>query len=559
MKQHREEIGKQAAQTTNAFNPIVGAQFSELLRSAVYVTGQTARNPRIVGAYVFDFLKEATKIVVGDSELTPDSKDRRFSDVTWSKNPLYKRSLQFWLAARAGIMECLDDIEMDKTERIRALLLCDIVIDSLSPTNTLIGNPAALKRIYETGGASLLQGLRNAYDDFISGNKLPSQVDSRSFEVGNNLASCEGAVVFRNDFMEVIQYAPLTEKVHEIPLLIVPPQINKFYVLDLSPEKSMTRYLLSQGFRVFCISWFNPGPSQENWGLEDYVGAVIEATDIVRNITRQKKLNVMGACSGGITLSTAMSHLAAIGDGRINCCTLQVCVLDPRSDDTDIGALVTETSIEFARSKSAKNGILSGKDLATTFAWMRPNDLIWNYFVNNYLMGNSPPAFDILHWNNDTTNLPAKLHSDFLDFYVNSPFAHPGTEEFMGQPLDLSLVKHDILIAAGKTDHITPWRACYRSIDMFGGDVTFILSNSGHIQALINPPGNPKARYMSSGVDTNDTDEWLETATQHQGSWWELWSEWLAARSGPLRNAPRKLGNAKYGSLDKAPGLYVFG
>jgi len=559
MNQNKEEIGKQAAQTTTAFNPIVGAQFSELLRSAAYVTGQAARNPRIVGGHVLGFLKQASKIIIGSSDLEPDPKDRRFTDVTWSKNPLYRRTLQFWLATRAGIMECLDDIEMDKTERIRALLLCDIIIDSLSPTNTLPGNPAALKRLYETGGASLLHGLRNAYVDFVSGNKLPAQVDSRNFEVGNNLASCEGAVVFRNDFMEVIQYSPLTEKVHEIPLLIVPPQINKFYVLDLTPEKSMTRYLLSQGFRVFCISWFNPGPSQESWGLEDYVGAVIEATGIVRNITRQKKLNVMGACSGGITLSTAMSHLAAIGDGRINSCTLQVCVLDPRSDDTDIGALVTETSIEFARSKSAKQGILSGKDLSTTFAWMRPNDLIWNYFINNYLMGNSPPAFDILHWNNDTTNLPATLHSDFLDFYVNSPFADPGTQEFMGQTLDLSRVKHDILIAAGLTDHITPWQACYRSIDLFGGDVTFVLSNSGHIQALINPPGNPKARYMSNGDPTKDTDQWLETATQQQGSWWELWTEWLTERSGPLRGAPRKLGNAKYSPLDKSPGLYVFG
>jgi len=559
MKQHREEIGKQAAHTTTAFNPIVGAQFSELLRSAVYVAGQVAVNPRIVAGHVLGFLKDAAKITVGSSDLTPDPRDRRFTDVTWSKNPLYRRALQFWLATRAGIVECLDDIEMDKTQRIRALLLCDIVIDSLSPTNTLIGNPAALKQLLETGGSSLWRGLTNAYEDFISGNKLPSQVDSRSFEVGNNLAGSEGAVVFRNDFMEVIQYAPLSDKVHEIPLLIVPPQINKFYVLDLTPDKSMARYLVSQGYRVFCISWFNPGPSQENWGLEDYVNAIIEATDVVRNITRQKKLNVMGACSGGITLSTVLSHLAAIGDDRINCCTLQVCVLEPRSDDTDMGALVTETSIEFARSRSAKKGILSGQDLATTFAWMRPNDLIWNYFVNNYLMGNSPPAFDILHWNNDTTNLPATLHSDFLDFYVNSPFANPGTQEFMGQALDLSQVKHDILIAAGLTDHITPWQACYRSVDLFGGDVTFVLSNSGHIQALINPPGNPKSRYMTNKTYTNDAGEWLENATQHQGSWWELWTEWLTERSGPLRNAPRKLGNAKYPPLDKAPGLYVFG
>jgi polyhydroxyalkanoate synthase len=559
MKQRREEIGRQAAHTTTAFNPIVGAQFSELLRSAAYVTGQAVSNPRIVGGHFLGFLKEASQIAVGNSDLKPDSKDRRFTDVTWSTNPLYRRLLQFWLATKAGITECLDDIEMDEMECTRALLLCDIVIDSLSPTNMLIGNPAVLKRLLETGGASLLRGLGNAYGDFIAGKKLPSQVDSRNFEVGTNLAYSDGAVVFRNDFMEVIQYAPLTEKVHEIPLLIIPPQINKFYVLDLTAEKSMTRYLINQGFRVFCISWFNPGPAQENWGMEDYVNTVIEATDVVRNITRQKKLNVMGTCSGGITLSTSLSHLAAIGDDRINSCTLQVCVLDPRPDDTEIGALLSDTSIEFARSRSAKKGILSGQDLATTFAWMRPNDLIWNYFVNNYMMGNDPPAFDILHWNNDSTNLTATLHSDFLDFFVNSPFANPGSQEFMGQNLDLSRVKQDIFIAAGLTDHITPWQACYRSVNIFGGDVTFILSNSGHIQALINPPGNPKSSYMTNDVYTDDAGEWLETATRNQGSWWHMWSEWLTGRSGSQRNAPRKLGNAKYAPLDKAPGLYVFG
>lgn len=559
MKQTRDEIGKQAALTTNAFNPIVGVQFAELLRSAAHLATQTASQPDILGRHVLGFLGGAARIVFGGSELKPDPKDRRFADETWSKNPLYRRTLQFWLSVRAGFTEYLNDLDMDETERARALLLGNIVLDSLSPTNTFIGNPAALKRIFETGGSSLLDGFNNAYDDFVSGKKLPSQVDSRNFEVGTNLAGSEGAVVFRNDMMEVIQYAPLSKKVHEIPLLIVPPQINKFYVLDLTPDKSLIHYLVSKGFRVFIISWFNPGPAQENWSLEAYVNAVIEATDVVRNITRQKKLNMMGACSGGITISTVLSHLAALGDDRINSCTLQVCVLDPRADDTEIGALVSDSTIEFARLKSAKKGILSGQDLATTFAWMRPNDLIWNYFVNNYMMGNSPPAFDVLHWNNDTTNLPAALHSDYLDFFIDSPFAYPGTVEFMGQPLDLSGVKHDIFISAGLTDHITPWRACYRSVGLFGGDATFVLSNSGHIQSLINPPGNPKSRYLSNDANTDNPDDWFDSATEHQGTWWVMWSEWLTERSGSLRGAPRKLGNTKYNPLDKAPGLYIFG
>lgn len=559
MRNHREEIGKQAAQTTTAFNPVVGVQFSELLRSAAGLTGKVARQPRVVGGHVLGFIKQASGIVLGHSDLAPDPRDRRFADTTWSSNVLYRRSLQFWLATRAAITDLVDDIGMDELERARTLLLCDIVIDSLSPTNTILGNPAVIKRLYETGGGSLIKGLKNAYADFVSGKNLPSQVDSRNFEVGTNLANTEGAVVFRNDMIELIQYAPLSKEVRGIPLLIIPPQINKYYAIDMTPEKSLIRYLTSQGIRVFCISWFNPGPAQESWGLEEYVNAVIKASDVVLNVTRQRKLNLMGACSGGITTASVLSHLAAIGDDRINSATLQVCVLDPQVEDTDTGALLSDASIELARSRSAKKGILSGKDLATTFAWMRPNDLIWNYFVNNYLMGNSPPAFDILHWNNDSTNLPASLHSDYLDFFVNAPFANPGSMEFMGQPLDLGQVKQDIFVSAGTTDHITPWRACYRALSMFGGETTFALSASGHIQSLINPPGNPKSRYWTSKLNTNDTNDWLESATEHQGTWWHMWAEWLTERSGPLRRAPRKLGNTKHPPLDKAPGLYVFG
>jgi len=559
MDHDKHEIGIRAAQTTTAFNPVVGAQFSELIKSASHVAGQAARHPVAVGRHMFGFLRDASLIVRGRSDLRPSPRDRRFADPTWTTNPLYRQALQFWMAARASITGFIEEIDLDKTDRARTALLADIVMDSLAPTNTLIGNPAALKLLYETGGSSLLRGLRNAYDDLVSGKMLPAQVDSRNFEVGNNLANTQGAVVFRNDMLELIQYSPLTRKVHEIPLLVVPPQINKFYVLDLTPEKSLIRYLVSQGCRVFCISWFNPGPAQENWGLESYVNAIIKSTDVVRGITRQRKINVMGACSGGITLSTTMSHLAAQGDDRINSCTLQVCLLDPKPDDTELGSLMSDASVEFARNKSAKKGILSGSELGKTFAWMRPNDLIWNYFINNYLMGKDPPAFDVLHWNNDSTNLPAALHSDFLDFFVDSPLAHAGKQEFMGHPLNLSKVKQDIFISSGLTDHITPWRACYRSVGLFGGDVTFVVSTSGHIQSLINPPGNPKAHYLTSSVKTNDAGEWLARTEEISGSWWVMWNDWLEKRSGPMRNAPRKLGNVKYPPLDKAPGLYVFG
>jgi len=557
--QFKEYIGAQAAESTTALNPLVGAQFSELIKSAAHVAGRAVRQPGTLGKHTASFLKDAVRIVAGSSDLAPQQKDRRFQDVTWSINPLYRRSLQFWLAWRTAVMGCVNDIDMDPSERARSILLADIIIDSLAPTNMLFGNPAAMKRLFETGGGSLFRGMRNAYNDFVAGQGLPSQVDSRGFEVGSNLANTEGAVVLRNDMLELIQYSPRTDEVYEIPVLVTPPQINKYYVMDLSPEKSQIRQLTSKGFRVFCISWFNPGPAQESWGLEDYVKAVKGATDTILNITRQKKLHVMGACSGGITAAALMSYLNAIGDQRIATATLQVCVLDPKTDDTDIGALMSDESIEFARSKSAKNGVLSGQEMAKTFAWMRPNDLIWNYFVNNYLMGNNPPVFDILHWNNDTTNLPATLHSDYLDFFVDSPFADPGSQEFLGQPMDLTGIDYDTFIVSGLTDHITPWKACFRTLGLIGGNTTFVVSNSGHIQALLNPPGNPKSRYMTNSLTTASPDEWLASATENSGSWWDLWSEWLSERSGEMRNAPRKLGNTKHPPLDKAPGLYVFG
>ncbi len=559
MTDRQQEIATIAAETTTAFNPVVGAQFSELIKSAATVAAKSVLQPGVMGRHVFGFMQNAAQIIQGSSELGPQPMDRRFMDPTWTTNPLYKKSLQFWLALGGSVRDYIEDADLEETDRNRAALLAEIIIDSFAPTNTLLGNPAALKRAFETGGSSLYRGLKNAYFDFVSGKRLPSQVDSENFEVGRNLANTEGVVVYRNDLLELIQYSPQTAEVHGIPLLMIPPQINKYYVLDLSEEKSVIRYLVSQGYRVFCISWFNAGPAQADWGLEDYINAIIKCTDVVLAITRRKKLNVMGACSGGITISTTMSHLAAMGDDRINSCTLQVCVLDPKPDDTEMGALINAPSVRHAREKSAKKGILSGEELGRSFAWMRPNDLIWSYFVNNYLMGENPPAFDVLYWNNDSTNLPATLHSDFLDYFVDSPFSNPGSVEFMGQKLDLSTVKQDIFISSGLTDHITPWRACYRSIDLFGGDVTFVVSTSGHIQSLINPPGNPRAHYLTSDVKTSDSTEWLNSAEEHSGSWWVLWDEWLGERSGRMCKAKPKLGNAKYPPLDSAPGLYVFG
>ncbi len=559
MAKQTDDLGEQAAETPTALNPIIGLRASELMKSLGVVMAHAARQPQPFAKHFAAYSKDLYEIVRGKSEIAPDRKDRRFQDPTWKFNPAYKLSLQSWLAMRKGLEGWIEDSGVDESDRIRARFILDLVADSLAPTNSLVGNPAAIKRLYETGGMSLVKGLKNAYNDIRHNGGMPSQVDGRPFKVGENLATTPGAVVYKNEMLEVIQYMPATEEVYEIPLLIVPPQINKFYANDLSPDKSVVRYALSQGYQVFAVSWRNPQKQHSHWGLENYVQSLIEASDAILKITKQKKLNVSGACSGGITTASYLSELAARGRDIINCFTLQVCILDPHKDDSEVGLFVTDEAIEAARRHSRKKGVLSGDALSRSFAWLRPNDLIWNYVVNNYLMGDDPPPFDILYWNNDSTNLPAQLHSDYLDIYGDKRFAEPGNVEFMGHMIDLREVKQDSFMVAAVTDHITPWRACYRNAHLFGGNVEFVLSNSGHIQALLNPPGNPKAQYFANSNLPEDADEWLGGAEPQQGSWWPRWTDWLSERSGEKKNAPKKLGNKSFPPGDEAPGKYVFG
>jgi polyhydroxyalkanoate synthase len=434
----------------------------------------------------------------------------------------------------------------------------DLLTDGVAPTNNLLTNPAAQKKARATRGGSLVQGFRHAVDDYRHNNKMPSQVDKTEFEVGENLAATQGAVVFRNELLELIQYQPKTARVQQIPMLVVPPQINKFYVFDLTPEKSMFKYIVDQGLQLFTVSWKNPTAEQRHWGLEDYIGALTEAIAAVQTITGQPKLNLMGACSGGITASILAGYLNAIGNDAINALTLMVCELSQEREDSDITVFANPQGIENARKSSQKKGILDGAELSRVFNMMRPNDLIWNYVVNNYLMGNKPPAFDILYWNNDTTNLPAQLHSDFLDQILSDPLVTPGDLTVLEQPIDLSALDYDKYMIAGVTDHITPWHACYRSTQIMGGDIRFILSNSGHIQAMVNPPGNPKANYFTNDALPASHEEWMEGAQHHMGTWWDDWADWLQQRSGKKINARKTLGKkGAFEAMEAAPGTYV--
>ncbi|MEM7768845.1 MAG: alpha/beta fold hydrolase [Pseudomonadota bacterium] len=551
-------MAENAAQNTTAVNTLVGFRRSEVVKSLGIMAGYIAKQPKPFAKHVGAYGRELFDIVKGDSDLAPHPKDRRFQDPTWSKNPIYKRGLQSWLAMRRELDGWIKDSQMHPADKARAKFVTDLIGDTLAPTNSLLGNPAAMKKLYETGGMSLVQGLKNAYEDLTQNGGMPSQVDGRPFKVGENIANTPGAVVYKTEMLELIQYTPTTEQVYSVPLMIIPPQINKFYAVDMAPDKSMIRFLLSQGIQVFAVSWRNPGRQHSHWGLETYVEELITASDAVRKITRSKRLNLSGACSGGMTMALMLSELAARGDDRVNAFTLMVSVLDGKKSDSEIGLFVTDSAIEAARRHSKKKGILAGDELARSFAWMRPNDLIWNYVVNNYLLGEDPPPFDVLYWNNDSTNLPAQLHSDYLDIFQRRSFRPDKTELFMDHIIDLSAVTQDNFMIAGVTDHITPWKACYRNVRLFGGDTTFVLSNSGHIQSLLNPPGNPKAQYFVNEDFPPRADRWLEGAESFGESWWLRWSDWLGERSGEMKAAPKSLGNKANPPIAQAPGEYVF-
>lgn len=556
----KDEIARNAAETTLAMNPLMGGiNRQELLGAVAMMLRSTMTNPLSTAKAAGRIAKENADILLGKSDRKANPKDRRFKDPAWENNPFYRRGMQTYLATQEHLNEWVADLKMTELEHARAKFVMSMITDALAPTNTLLGNPAATKRVVDSGGLSLLKGLKNAYTDLTKNGGLPSQVDKRPFEVGKNLAVSEGQVIWKNEMLELIQYAPKTDKVHRTPILIIPPQINKFYAMDLSPMTSMAQFLLAMELQPFVVSWRNPTKEHRDWGLADYIDSLIQASEVIRQVTKSKKINISGACSGGITAATLASLLAAAGDDRINAITFMVCVLNPQKEDSELGQIVSDSSLEIARAYSKRKGILKGDDLARIFAWMRPNDLIWNYVVNNYLMGEDPAPFDVLYWNNDTTNLPAQLHSDYLDLGMNQPFDHPGEFEVAGHMLDMSKVKADTLVVAGLTDHITPWKACYRTTQLLGSEnVEFILSSSGHIQSLLNPPGNPKAKMFRNSEIAPTADEWAAGATEEAGSWWPVWGAWLKERSGALKAAPKTCGSEAFKPLYPAPGRYVF-
>jgi polyhydroxyalkanoate synthase len=549
-----------ANEATMALGPLAGVAREDFAGAIGVMLRQTAANPQSAFKAASGIMEDSVKIMTGQSDLAPDPKDKRFMDPAWTFNPFFKAGAQYYLAVQKGVKGWIEDLELDALERDRANFVSQMVIDALAPTNSLIGNPTAQKRLVDSGGLSLIKGLKNAYNDMVHNDGMVSQVNKKPFKLGENIATTPGKVVHREEMFELVQYTPDTEDVYSIPQLTIPPQINKMYINDLSPEKSIIKWQVAHGFQTFVISWRNPTHDQGVWGMGDYVAACQRAVDVVCEITGSDKVNVSGGCSGGQTMSVLCSKMAAIGDERINAITMMVCVLEPKTGDTEASAMVSHNGIALARQRAAKKGVIEGSSLARGFAWLRPNDLIWNYVINNYLLGDDPPAFDILFWNADATNLSASLLGDFLELFEANAYAAPGTFEMADHTLDLTKVKGDMFILGGTTDHITPWQACYRSTQLFGAkNVEFVLSQAGHMQAILNPPGNPKAKYWrnAKGKTPADVGEWMKGTEEVAGSWWPHWTAWLAERSGKKVKAPYGCGSKKHPAMEDAPGLYV--
>ena len=500
---------------------------------------------------------ELTKIALGQSDIAPDQRDQRFADEAWRTIPSFRmlgqsyRLLELWMNR---VQESVDGSWQDKA---RARFAADVISAALAPTNYLGTNPAALREAIETSGLSLVKGSQNMLRDLARGG-MPSMVDRKQFTVGKDLAATPGAVVYRDEMFELLQYTPTTPKVRAIPVLMVPPQINRHYILDLAPGRSLVEFAVSQGIQVFMLVWRNPSSLRGDgkWGLDDYIAAGERAAGVVKKIARTDQLNMLGLCAGGITVSYVLAHLAAIGDDSAKSATFVVTMLTGEKPNV-VGMLDTAESRKVLEKAAAAGQIVPGTALRSLFAMLRPNDLVYNYLVSGWLMGKSPAPFDVLAWNDDATRTTARFACESSRLSMDGWDGNGPT--LLGVKTDFGKITCDSYHVGGDTDHITAWRACYDTAHLVGGaDKEMTLIKSGHIQSVVYPADSTRYdRWYGPPTSTNP-DEWLKTATVEKGSWWRPWTEWLIARSGSERPARKTLGNRQYQPLDPAPGTYVY-
>ena len=499
---------------------------------------------------------ELTKIALGKSDISFDERDKRFTDEAWRTIPYFRMLGQSYRLFEVWMNRMYESVDGSWQNKARARFMADVIAAAMSPTNYLGTNPTALREALETSGLSLVKGAQNMAQDLARGG-MPSMVDRKQFIVGKDVACTPGAVVYRDEMFELLQYTPATPKVRAIPVLMIPPQINRHYVMDLSPGRSLVEFTVSQGIQAFMIVWRNPSSQrgEGRWGLDDYLAAAERAAEVVKKIARTDKLNFLGLCAGGITLAYMLAHLAAIGDESANSATFVVTMLTGEKPNV-VGMMDTREARVVLEQAAAKEQVIPGTALRTVFAMLRPNDLVYNYLVTGWLMGKSPAPFDVLAWNDDATRTTARFAAESSKLAMDGWDGNGPT--LLGVKTDFGKITCDSYHVGGYTDHITAWRACYDTAHLVGGsDKQMTLIRSGHIQSVVYPADSMRYDRWYGPPAATDADEWLKTAAVEKGSWWGPWTEWLIVRSGNERQARATLGNRQYPPLCEAPGSYV--
>jgi polyhydroxyalkanoate synthase len=549
-----------------AEDPIIGADPVSFLRSLATAgaslvknpSGSAAANARMAIGLAAAVRATAERAIGRQTAgpVSPTTGDRRFLDPAYEDNPLFFLLEQEYLLSSQLVNELLDAAELEATQDLKARFAASFILDAMAPTNTLAGNPAALRQAFDTGGKSVVRGAMNMLDDLLHNGGWPSQVDSTGFEVGVNMAATPGAVVYRSDLIELIQYEPQVKQVHAVPLLFCPPWINKYYIMDLAPGKSLIEWAVQHGHTCFAISYRNPDATMRDLGFEDYLQqGPLDAVRVVREITGASEVNTLSVCLGGTLTAIALAHNAAIGDRSVKSATFLNTLTDFAVPGA-LGVFTDEATIAGLEKQMDKRGFLDSDKMAHTFDALRANDLIFQYVVNNWLLGKKPPAFDLLVWNKDSTRMPAKMHSQYLRAcYLHNKFAR-GEFEVEGRKLEPAKVDVETYVLSAVDDHIVPWVSGYKTTQLLGGNHRFVLSTSGHIAGIVNPPG-PKAKHWTNDALPADPQEWKDGAQLQEGTWWADWTKWIAKQGGPKIAAPRKLGSKEHPPIERAPGSYV--
>ena len=571
MKDDTQELWQQTAQKfqqsmadgwQNAFesfqNMDLGSMSGKLMAPTVQAPKVTFDQAKLQQLQQ-EYLKEATEIWTQGMQGKLVLKDKRFSAPAWSANPMAAFTAAMYLLNAKAMMQLVDAVEADEKTRARIRFTVEQLNAAAAPSNFLALNADALQTAIDTKGDSISKGIKNLLQDYNKGHM--SMTDESLFTVGKNIATTEGAVVFENDYIQLIEYKPLTEKVYEKPFLLVPPSINKFYILDLQPDNSLIRYAVAQGHRTFVVSWRNPDDSMKQVTWDNFIdNAILKAISVTREITGAPSINTLGFCVGGTMLSTALAVLAARGDTSVASATFLTAMLD-FADTGVLDVFIDDAFVEKREKEMGKGGMMKGSDMASTFSFLRPNDLVWNYVVDNYLKGRTPPPFVLLYWNSDSTNLPGPFYAWYLrNTYLENNLVQPGKVTVCGEKIDLRKLDLPVYIYGSREDHIVPIGGAYASTQVLPGKKRFVMGASGHIAGVINPPAAKKRSHWvrDDGKFPKSVDEWIAGATETPGSWWDDWAGWLKGHAGKQIAAPKAYGNGKqYPAIEPAPGRYV--